>query len=154
MAGCLLACLRSQQHASACQGWICSDNCASSHTEIAADQPCYLTQSQYTGTEPTSPSLDPITPGTWQGSNWSASIQVTGMTRPEKSPRRRRESNIGSAALEADFLTTRPTRRSRKLRQTDRQTAEERHTDRQTESGGGGGGGEERARERESERER
>ena len=30
-----------------------------------------LTQSQYTGTGPTRPSADPVTPGAWQGSNWS-----------------------------------------------------------------------------------
>ena len=37
-----------------------------------ADQTSYLTQSQYTDTGPTSPSADPITPGAWQGSHWSA----------------------------------------------------------------------------------
>ena len=43
------------------------------HTEIeVADQTFYLTQSQYTDTGPTSPSADPITPGAWQGSHWSA----------------------------------------------------------------------------------
>ena len=38
----------------------------------AADQTFYLTQSKYTDTGPTSPSADPITPGFWQGSHWSA----------------------------------------------------------------------------------
>ena len=33
-------------------------------------------------------------------------------TRPQKYPRRKRDSNLGSSALEADALTTRPTRRS------------------------------------------
>ena len=43
------------------------------HTEIeVADQTFYLTQSQYTDTGPTTPSTDPITPGAWQGSHWSA----------------------------------------------------------------------------------
>ena len=37
------------------------------HTEVA-DQALYLTQSQYTGTGPTSASAGPITPGAWQGS--------------------------------------------------------------------------------------
>ena len=32
----------------------------------------------------TSPSADPIMPGTWQGSHWSANFYVTGMTRPGK----------------------------------------------------------------------
>ena len=57
------------------------------HTEIeVADQTFYLTRSQYTDTGPTSPSTDPITPGAWQGSHWSANFEVTGMTRPRKNP--------------------------------------------------------------------
>ena len=32
-------------------------------------------------TGPISPSPDPITPGAWQDSHWSANFQVTGMTR-------------------------------------------------------------------------
>ena len=76
-----------------------------------ADPTFYLTQSQYTDTGPTSPSADPITPGAWQGSHWSANFEVTGMTRPRKKSLRKRDSNPGSSALEADALTTRPTRR-------------------------------------------
>ena len=34
----------------------------------------------------TSPSADPIMPGAWQGSHWSANFEVTGMTRPWKIP--------------------------------------------------------------------
>ena len=71
----------------------------------------HLTQSQHTDTGPTSPSTDPITPGAWQGSHWSANFYVTGMTRPPEKSRRKRDSNPGSSALEADTLTTRPTRR-------------------------------------------
>ena len=73
---CLLAgCLTSQQQASVSQGRICSDNFTCCHTEIdVADQTFYLTQSQYTDTGPTSPSADPITPGAWQGSHWSANF--------------------------------------------------------------------------------
>ena len=57
------------------------------HTEIeVADATFHLTQSQSTDTGPTSPSTDPITSGAWQGSHWSASFQVTGMTRPQKNP--------------------------------------------------------------------
>ena len=71
----LVGCLRSQQQASVSQGWICSDNFTCCLTEIeAADQTFYLTQSQYTDTRPTSPSADPIMPGTWQGSHWSANF--------------------------------------------------------------------------------
>ena len=39
-----------------------------------ADQTSYLTQSQYTDTGLTSPSTDPIMPGSWQGSHWSANF--------------------------------------------------------------------------------
>ena len=57
------------------QGRICSDNFTCCHTEIeVADQTFYLTQSQYTDTGPTSPSADPISPGPWQGSHWSANF--------------------------------------------------------------------------------
>ena len=70
-----VGCLTSQQQASVSQGRICSDNFTCCHTETeAADQTFYLTQSQYTDTGPTSPSADPITPGAWQGSHWSANI--------------------------------------------------------------------------------
>ena len=80
-------CLTSQQQASVSQGRICSDNftCCHAETEVA-DQTFYLTQSQYTDTGPTSLSADPITPGAWQGSHWSANFEVTGMTRPQKNP--------------------------------------------------------------------
>ena len=85
--GLLVACLTSQQHASASQGRICLDNFMCCHTEIeVADPTFHLTQSQYTDTGPTSSSADPITPGAWQGSHWSANFSVTGMTRPGKIP--------------------------------------------------------------------
>ena len=80
-------CLTSQQHASVSQGRICSHNFTCCHTEIqVAHQTFHLTQSQYTDTGPTSPSTDPLTPGAWQGSHWSANFEVTGMTRPRKNP--------------------------------------------------------------------
>ena len=82
-----VGCLTSQQHASVSQGRICTDNSTCCHTEIeVADPTFYLTQSQYTDTGPTSPSADPITPGAWQGSHWSANFEVTCMTRPRKNP--------------------------------------------------------------------
>ena len=43
-------------------------------TEVA-DRTFYLTQSQYTDAGPTSPSADPITPGAWHGSHWSANFK-------------------------------------------------------------------------------
>ena len=108
----LVGCLTSQQQASVSQGRICSDNFTCCHTEIeVADPTFYLTQSLYADTGPTSPSADPITPGAWQGSHWSANFEVIGMTRPRKKSRRKRDSNPGPSALEADALTTRPTRR-------------------------------------------
>ena len=39
-----------------------------------ADQTSYLTQSQYTDTEPTSPIADPMMQGAWQGSHWSTNF--------------------------------------------------------------------------------
>ena len=114
----LVGCLTSLQQASVSQGRICSDNFTCCHTEIeVADQTFYLTQSQYTNTGPTSPSVDPITPGAWQGRHWSANFEVTGMTRPRKKSRRKRDSNPGSSALKADALTTRTTRRSARANQ-------------------------------------
>ena len=83
----LVGCLTSQQQASVSQGRICLDNFTCCHTEIqVADPTFYLTQSQYTDTGPTSPRADPIMPGAWQGSHWSANFKVTGMTRPRKNP--------------------------------------------------------------------
>ena len=109
----LVGCLTSQQQASVSQGRICSDNFTCCHTEIeVADQTFYLTQSQYTDTGPTSPSADPITPGAWQGSQWSANFLSHWYDSTPKKSRRKRDSNPGSSALEADALTTRPTRRS------------------------------------------
>ena len=80
----LVGCLTSQQHVGVSQGRTCSDNFTCCHTETeVADQTFHLTQSQYTDIGPTSPSTDPITPGAWQGSHWSANFEVT---RPEKIP--------------------------------------------------------------------
>ena len=107
-----IGCLTSQQHASVSQGRICSNNLTCCHTEIeVADQTFHLTRSQYTDTGPTSPSADTLTPVAWQGSHWSANFEVTGITRPRKKSRRKRDPNPGSSALEADALTTTPTRR-------------------------------------------
>ena len=71
----------------------------------------------------TSPSHSILTPGRpvtaltlqRQAPGWVATgvpfFKVTGMTRPRKKSRRKRDSNPGSFALEADALATRPTRR-------------------------------------------
>ena len=85
--GWLVGCLTSQQHDSVSQGRICSDKFTCCHTEIeVADETLYFTQSQYTDTGLASPRADPLTPGAWQGSHWSANFEVTGMTRSRKIP--------------------------------------------------------------------
>ena len=104
-------CLTSQQHVSVSQGRICSDSFTCCLTEVeVADQTFYLTQSQYTDTGLTSPSADPIMPGAWQGSHWSANLRHWYDSTLKKF-QRKRDSNAGSSALEADALSTRPTRR-------------------------------------------
>ena len=108
----LVGCLTSQQHARVSQGLICSDNFTCCHTEIeVADQTFHLTQSQYTDTGPTSPSADPITPGTRQGNHWSADFKSLVGLDPDKIP--------AQAGFEPGIfrpgggrLTTTPTRRS------------------------------------------
>ena len=101
----LVGCLKSQQQASVSQGRICSDNFTCCHTEIeVADQTFYLTQAQYTDTGPTSPSADPITPSALQGSHWSANFSSHWYDSTPKKSRRKRDSNPGSSALEADAL--------------------------------------------------
>ena len=80
-----VGCLTSQQQASVSQGRICLDNFTCCHTETEiADQIFHLTPSQYIDTGPTSPSAYRVTPGAWQGRNWSGNFKVTGMTRPGK----------------------------------------------------------------------
>ena len=107
--GLLAGCLTSQQHVCVSQGLISSENCRCCHTETEAENQIYhLTQSQCSDTGTTSRSPDPITPGAWQGTHWSANFEVTGMTRPGKIPTEEAGIELGSAALEADALTTRP----------------------------------------------
>ena len=107
-----VGCLTSQQHAGISQERICSDKFTCCHTEIEiADQTFHLTQSQYTDSGPTSPSTDPITPGAWQGSHWSANFEVTGMTRPRKIPAQA-GFEPGIFRSRGGRLTTRSTRRS------------------------------------------
>ena len=68
-----IGCLTSQQHASASQGWVCSDNGKYCHTETeVADDTCYLSLSQYGDTESTISSADLIMLGIRQGSHWSS----------------------------------------------------------------------------------
>ena len=109
----MLACLTSQQHASESQGRICSDNFTCCHTEMeVADQTSHLTQSQYTDTGPTSPSTDPYNARRLAGYPLECQFLSHWYDSTPKNSRRKRDSNLGSSALEADALTTRPTRRS------------------------------------------
>ena len=107
-----VGCLTSQQHASVSQGRICSDNFTCCHTEMeVADQTFHLTQSQYSDTGPTSPSTHVITPGAWQPKPLECQfLSLWYVSTPDRS-RRKRDSNLGPSALEADTLTTRPMRR-------------------------------------------
>ena len=82
--GCLFACCPSNILAYLRYG--SAQTIARAEIEIA-DQTFYLTQAQYTDTWPSSPSTDPIPPGTWQGSHWSANFEVTGLTPPGKIPK-------------------------------------------------------------------
>ena len=82
-----VGCLTSQQHASVSQERIFSDNFTCCHTEIeVANQTFYLTQSQYTDTGSTSPSADPVTPGAWQDSHWTAIFLSHWYARLRKNP--------------------------------------------------------------------
>ena len=88
---------------------MCSDNFTCCHTEVeVAAQTFYLTQSQYTDTGPTSHSADRITPDAWQGSQLLECQFSSHWYEPtrEKIPGER-ESNPGSAALDAGASTTR-----------------------------------------------
>ena len=108
-------CSTSQPHAHVSQGQISSNNCTCCHIETdIADQTCHPSQLRYTNTEPASPSADPITPGSWQGSHWSTTFQVTGMTPPGKIPVGKAGFKHRSATLEVNALTTRLLRRSYK----------------------------------------
>ena len=67
--------LTSQQHTTVSQGRTCPDNCTCCHTETeVAGQIFYFTQSPYTDAGSTSPNIDPLTPGAWKGSHWSANF--------------------------------------------------------------------------------
>ena len=65
LVGWLLACLTSQQHASASQGRICSGNLRAA--TLRKKLQIKLSTSQYTDTRPTSPSADPKMPGALVG---------------------------------------------------------------------------------------
>ena len=108
----LVGWLTSRHHASVSQGRICTDNFTCCHTETeVADQTFYLTQLQYTDTGPTSPSADPITPeAPGRVATGVPVFKSLVWLDPQKS-RRKRDSNPGSSAPEADALTTRPARR-------------------------------------------
>ena len=99
-----VGCLTSQLHASLSQGLICLHNSACCHTEIEdADSTCYLAQSQYTDSGPTSPTADPTIPEARQCSPLSSNNRVSGMAGHGHTPTGWR--------CGGGHLTTRPTRR-------------------------------------------
>ena len=73
----------SEQHASVSQGQICSYSYMCCYTEIEVEDQA-ISSSQYTDTWPTSPGVNPLMPGAWQGNHWSANFLVTGMIQPGK----------------------------------------------------------------------
>ena len=78
----------------------------------------------YTG--PTSASADPLTPGAWQGSHWSANFEVTGMTRPRKRRKGKERVKVSGWERKTDRETDGQTDRHRD-RRTDRQTDRQRN---------------------------
>ena len=67
------------------QGLACLGNSTCCHTETeAADKTCYLSQSQYIDTWPTTPSTDSISQGAWWSSHRSANFKVPGLMRPRE----------------------------------------------------------------------
>ena len=106
----LVGCLTSQQHASCLRDESAQTILRAATLRQKLQNKLCLAQLQYTDIGPTSPSADPTTPG----SHWSTYFCVTGTSRlgKKKNSRRKQESNPESVALEADALTTGPTRRS------------------------------------------
>ena len=83
----LVGCIMSHHHFSISQDG-CAQTILSAATLIeAVDVTCYLVQSQYTDMGLISPSMDPVTPGVWQGSHWSTNFNsfypVDEYTRPQ-----------------------------------------------------------------------
>ena len=96
----VIGCLTSQLHASESQGRICFDDCTCCHTETEVkDQTRCLTQSQYSDTDPTSPSPHPITPGAWQAATPAPMFQSLVRLNQERAPRRKTGFDPGSAAV-------------------------------------------------------
>ena len=59
--------------------YVCILNAVILRWKFQICQTCYLTQSQYTDTRPTSPSTDATLPGVWMGSHCSTNCLVTSM---------------------------------------------------------------------------
>ena len=82
------------------------------HTEMeVADSTFYLTQSQHTDTGPTSSSADPIMPGAWQGSPWSAHFLSHWYDSTTKKIPAQAGFEPGIFRSRGGHLTTRPKRR-------------------------------------------
>ena len=103
----LVACLTSQQHASVSQGRICSIlRAATLRYKLQIKLSTSPSHSILTPGQP-----DPILPTAWQGCHWSANFLSHWYDSTLKKSWRKWDSNPGSSTLEADALTTRPTRR-------------------------------------------
>ena len=82
------------------------------YTDIEVTDPTFhLTQSQYTDTGPTSPRTDPITPGAGRVATGVPIFKSLVWLDPGKIPEQSGIRTRESSTLEADALTTRPTRR-------------------------------------------
>ena len=92
------------------QGWNCSDKWMCCHIDIeVADQTFYLTKSQYIDTGQLVSALTLYHQLSGRVATGVPIFKSLVWLNPER-PRRKRELNLGSAALEADALTTLPTR--------------------------------------------
>ena len=91
---------RFQQHAKCMPG---ADLLNFTRRQNAADQTCYITQSQYTDTGSTSSSTDPTGPGTWQGK-----VPISKAT--ARLDQRKQGPNPTPAAPEVDASTAEPSR--------------------------------------------
>ena len=67
-----------------------------------ADPTFYLTQSQYTGTGPTSPSADPITPGAWNVTASTVGLKRNGHIRKKISHKMVNPRDLAGNAEEED----------------------------------------------------
>ena len=107
---CLVGCSASPKHARVCQGRICVDNCTCClpyrHRSCRSNLLPHLVTD--TDTRSTSPSADPVTPGTCQGSHWGYQSSCHSTL---KKPLGENEDQTQVCSSRAIRFTTRQTRR-------------------------------------------